>query len=71
MRRKSTKAPRLIGHSFSNNTAVVILRSTGQVLNRVTVLERSFLVETPDLGVLDVPTKNIKTISTEPCLTVA
>ncbi len=61
MRRKAKKAPRLIGHSFFNNTAVVILRS-GLTVNSVTVLEKSFRVETPDLGVLDVPTKNIKTI---------
>ena len=62
MRRRATKSRRLTGHSFSNNTAVVILRSTGQVLNKVTVLEKSFRVETPDIGMLDVPTAKIKTI---------
>ena len=61
MKRKTKKVARLLGHSFSSNTAVVILRA-GQVLNKVTVLEKSFRVETPDLGVLDVPTKGIKTI---------
>jgi hypothetical protein len=62
MRRQGTTVPRLRGHSFTNNAAVVILRSTGQVLNNVTVLEKAFRVEIPDLKVLDVPTDKVKTI---------
>ena len=62
MRRRATKAARLIGHAFANNTAVVVLRATGQVLNQVTVLEKAFRIETPDVGVLEVPTKQVKTI---------
>ena len=61
MKGKPTKAKRLVGRSFSNNTAVVILRS-GQLLNNVTVLEKSFSVQTDDLGVLKIPTPNVKTI---------
>jgi hypothetical protein len=52
----------LPGDSFADNTAVVILRATGQVLNRVTVLQKVFQVETADLGVLEVPTRKVKTI---------
>ena len=62
MRRQGTPVPRLLGHSFSNNTAVVILRSNGQVLNNVTVLDKVFRVEIPDLKVLAVPTGKVKTI---------
>ncbi len=38
------------------------MRGTGQVLNQVTILERAFQVDTPDLGVLSVLTPRIKTI---------
>ena len=62
MKTKRGRSTRLLGHSFANNTAVVILRGTGQVLNKVTVLEKAFEIETPDLGVLRVPTPKIKTI---------
>ncbi|MBK5295650.1 MAG: hypothetical protein JJE40_00750 [Vicinamibacteria bacterium] len=62
MRRTATKRGRSRGHSFAGDTAIVILRSTGQVLSGVTILEKAFRIETPDLGVLTVPTKKIKTI---------
>ena len=62
MKRQSARQRRLLGHSFAENTAVVILRGTGQVVNKVTILDKVFRVETPDLGVLKVPTPKIKTI---------
>jgi hypothetical protein len=62
MKRQPGRATRLRGHSFAGDTAVVILRGTGQVLNKVTVVEKAFAVDTPDLGVLSVPTPKVKTI---------
>jgi hypothetical protein len=50
------------GKSFKGWTAVVIFRKTGQVLNKVTVLDKAFKVETPDLGTLTFKTTQIKTI---------
>lgn len=53
---------RPLGHWFAEGRAVLILRNTGQVLNNVKVLEREFRIETPDLGTLAIPTRDIKTI---------
>lgn len=49
------------GHSFADETAVVILRS-GDVLTQAEVLEKNFRIETPDFGELSLPRKQIKTI---------
>jgi hypothetical protein len=58
---KSTK--RLpVGRSFAGGTAVIIMRDTGQVINKVTVLEKTFRIATPDLGRLKIKTEAIKTI---------
>jgi hypothetical protein len=58
---KSTK--RLaIGRSFAGGTAVIIMRDTGQVINKATILEKSFRIDTPDLGELEIKTDAIKTI---------
>ena len=61
-RRTKGRARRLAGRSFAGNTAVIILRGTGQVINRATVQDRTFRIETPDLGVLTIDTNKIKTI---------
>lgn len=53
---------RTAGRSFPTGTAVVILRKTGQVINRVQVREKAFRIETPDLGVLTVETDRIRSI---------
>jgi hypothetical protein len=62
MPRRHASARKSIGKAFAGDTAVVILRSTGQVLNRVTIPEKVFRIETPDLGTLSIPTRKIKTI---------
>jgi hypothetical protein len=51
-----------IGRSFEGGTAVIIMRDTGQVINKATVLEKVFRIDTPDLGVLKIKTEAIKTI---------
>jgi hypothetical protein len=46
----------LEGHSL------IIMRNTGQVINHATILEKSFTIDTPDLGTIPVKTVNIQTI---------
>src|SRR5947207_433822 len=58
---KSTKRVP-IGRSFVGGTAVIIMRDTGQVINKVTVLEKVFRIATRDLGELKIKTEAIKTI---------
>jgi hypothetical protein len=58
---KSPKRVR-IGRSFAGGTAVIIMRDTGQVINKATVLEKAFQIATPDLGRLKIKTGAIKTI---------
>src|SRR5438128_1136442 len=58
---KATKR-RAIGRSFTGGTAVIVMRDTGQVINKATVLETAFRIDTPDLGVLKIKTEAIKTI---------
>lgn len=58
---KSTRR-RAIGRSFAGGTAVIIMRDTGQVINNATVLEQAFRIDTPDLGVVNIKTRAIKTI---------
>src|SRR4051812_32188398 len=56
-------ATRLVtGRSFAGGTAIVIMRDTGQVINKATVLEKTFRIDTPDLGVLTFKTEALKTI---------
>ncbi len=51
------------GHWFGGaGNAVVILRSTGQVLNDVIVRDKSFTINTPDLGTRTIKRERIKTI---------
>jgi hypothetical protein len=50
------------GRSFAGGTAIIIMRDTGQVINKATVLEKAFRIDTPDLGVLKIKTAAIKTI---------
>ena len=52
----------MAGRSFPTGTAVIIMRNTGQVINRVTVLEKFFRIETPDLGELKIDTTKIRSI---------
>src|SRR4030095_5404152 len=59
--RATIRAMKKTGHSFADQTAVMILRSGG-VLTQVSVLEKTFSIDTPDFGVLDLPRKQIKTI---------
>jgi hypothetical protein len=58
---KSTKRVP-VGRSFAGGTAVIIMRDTGQVINKVTVLEKVFRIATRDLGELKIKTEAIKTI---------
>lgn len=62
MAKRKRTARKSLGKAFAGDLAVVILRSTGQVLNRVNVRERAFRVQTPDLGILTIPTQRVKTI---------
>jgi hypothetical protein len=63
MAKKSTgRRQRLLGRSFPTETAIIILRDTGQVLNRVDVLEKRFSIKTPDLGVLKIETRKVRSI---------
>ena len=50
------------GRSFEGGTAVIIMRDTGQVINKATILEKAFRIDTPDLGRLEIKTGAIKTI---------
>ena len=51
------------GHWFGGGrNGVVILRSTGQVLNNVTVDDASFMIEMTDLGTRTIATTRIKSI---------
>ena len=47
---------------LNDNDAVVIFRNTGQVLNHAKILEKTFRIETPDLGTLTIKTANIMSI---------
>ncbi len=57
---RTASAPK--GRWFAQDYAVIIFRDTGQVVNRARVLEESFRVDTPDMGVVTVRTDRIKTI---------
>ena len=51
------------GHWFGGaGNAVVILRSTGQVLNNVIVKDKTFTIDTKDLGTQVIKRDRIKTI---------
>jgi hypothetical protein len=60
MAKATTRRP--TGRSFSGGTAIIVMRDTGQVINKVTVLDKTFRIDTPDLGVLKFRTEIIKTI---------
>jgi hypothetical protein len=47
---------------LNDGRAVVIFRNTGQVLNGARIREKSFKVETPDLGTLTIKTDAIASI---------
>jgi hypothetical protein len=53
---------RSTGRWLLDGEAVIIFRNTGQVVNHARVLEKSFRVQTPDLGTLTVKTAQVKTI---------
>ena len=62
MARAKAGPSRPFGHSFPDGTAVIILRNTGQVINKARVLDKTFRIDTPDLGVIAIDTSKIKTI---------
>ena len=42
---------RAIGRSFLGGTAIIIMRDTGQVITKATVLDKTFKVDTPDQAI--------------------
>ena len=50
------------GKFLADGHAIIILRNTGQAVTHVTVREKSFQVETPDLGTLTFKIPQIQSI---------
>jgi hypothetical protein len=62
MKKQPARRRRQGGQSSAARTALVVLRDKGHVLNEATVLERSFTIEIPDGGPVEVLTSKVKTI---------
>jgi hypothetical protein len=56
------KRRKTAGRWLSDGNAVIIFRKTGQVVNHARILDRTFRIETADLGTVAVSTDNLSSI---------
>lgn len=50
------------GRWLNDDEAVIIFRNTGQVINHASIVDKTFKIDTPDLGTLTFKTAQLKSI---------